>query len=54
VPSGGTTVVVMPESRHFPFLDEAELFNEVLLRFLKQDMPRVLPRMQMRQPTVVR
>jgi pimeloyl-ACP methyl ester carboxylesterase len=32
-------VVVMPESRHFPFLDEAELFNDILLRFLKQDAP---------------
>lgn len=28
-------VVVMPRSRHFPFLDEAELFNDVLMRFLK-------------------
>jgi pimeloyl-ACP methyl ester carboxylesterase len=37
-------VVVMPESRHFPFLDEAELFNETLLRFLTQDAPHTLPR----------
>lgn len=29
-------VMLMPTSRHFPFLDEAELFNEVLLRFLMQ------------------
>jgi pimeloyl-ACP methyl ester carboxylesterase len=28
-------VVLMPRSRHFPFLDEAALFNDVLLRFLK-------------------
>jgi pimeloyl-ACP methyl ester carboxylesterase len=28
-------VAVMPSSRHFPFLDESELFNEMLLRFLK-------------------
>ncbi|MEI7644860.1 MAG: alpha/beta hydrolase [Chloroflexales bacterium] len=28
-------VVMMPRSRHFPFLDEATLFNTVLLRFLK-------------------
>ncbi|NTU78902.1 MAG: alpha/beta hydrolase [Chloroflexales bacterium] len=28
-------VVMMPRSRHFPFLDEAEIFNDVLLRFLK-------------------
>jgi pimeloyl-ACP methyl ester carboxylesterase len=28
-------VVMMPRSRHFPFLDEAELFNDVLMRFLK-------------------
>jgi pimeloyl-ACP methyl ester carboxylesterase len=29
-------VVLFPESRHFPFLDESVLFNDVLLRFLKQ------------------
>jgi pimeloyl-ACP methyl ester carboxylesterase len=28
-------VVMMPRSRHFPFLDEAEIFNDVLMRFLK-------------------
>jgi pimeloyl-ACP methyl ester carboxylesterase len=28
-------VVMMPRSRHFPFLDEPELFNDVLMRFLK-------------------
>lgn len=32
-------VVLMPRSRHFPFLDEAELFNEVLMRFLKAQHP---------------
>lgn len=32
-------VVMLPRSRHFPFLDEAELFNEVLLRFLKAHAP---------------
>ena len=32
-------VVMMPRSRHFPFLDEAELFNDVLLRFLKAQPP---------------
>lgn len=47
-------VMLIPESRHFPFLDEAEIFNDVLLRFLKQDAPRAaLPRLQMRQPSVV-
>jgi pimeloyl-ACP methyl ester carboxylesterase len=46
-------VVVMPESRHFPFLDEAELFNELLLRFLKQDAPRTMPRVQVRQRSTV-
>jgi pimeloyl-ACP methyl ester carboxylesterase len=35
-------VVLMPSSRHFPFLDEAELFNDVLLRFLKQ-APQAAP-----------
>jgi len=44
-------VVVMPESRHFPFLDEADLFNQVLLRFLMQDAPRTVPRVKTRQPT---
>ena len=28
-------VLVMPRSRHFPFLDEAATFNEALLRFLQ-------------------
>jgi pimeloyl-ACP methyl ester carboxylesterase len=44
-------VVVMPESRHFPFLDEADLFNETLLRFLQQDAPRTMPRVRTRQGT---
>ncbi len=46
-------VVVMPESRHFPFLDEAELFNDILLRFLKQDAPRTMPRVQVRHRTAI-
>lgn len=29
-------VVLMPRSRHFPFLDEPELFNRLLLQFLKE------------------
>ncbi|GIV96171.1 MAG: alpha/beta hydrolase [Herpetosiphonaceae bacterium] len=28
-------VFVMPESRHFPFLDEPDIFNKVLLDFLR-------------------
>jgi pimeloyl-ACP methyl ester carboxylesterase len=36
-------VVLMPSSRHFPFLDEAELFNDVLLRFLKQAALPAMP-----------
>ena len=28
-------VVMMPRSRHFPFLDEPDIFNDVLVRFLK-------------------
>lgn len=32
-------VVMMPRSRHFPFLDEAEIFNDVLVRFLKAGTP---------------
>lgn len=46
-------VVLMPESRHFPFLDEADLFNDILIRFLKQDAPRTMPRVQVRQRSPV-
>jgi pimeloyl-ACP methyl ester carboxylesterase len=46
-------VVVMPESRHFPFLDEPEVFNDILIRFLKQDVPRTMPRVQVRQRSAV-
>jgi pimeloyl-ACP methyl ester carboxylesterase len=46
-------VVVMPESRHFPFLDEPQLFNDILIRFLKQDVPRTMPRVQVRQRSTV-
>lgn len=46
-------VVVMPESRHFPFLDEADLFNDILMRFLKQDMARTTaPRPLIRQASL--
>ncbi|NOK58345.1 MAG: alpha/beta hydrolase [Chloroflexi bacterium AL-W] len=48
-------VVVMPESRHFPFLDEPELFNDILIRFLKQSAPQhLMPRVPVRQPKPVR
>jgi pimeloyl-ACP methyl ester carboxylesterase len=46
-------IVVMPESRHFPFLDEAELFNDILIRFLRQDAPRTMPRVPVRQHSTV-
>ncbi|GAB4110220.1 MAG: alpha/beta hydrolase [Roseiflexaceae bacterium] len=47
-------VVVMPESHHFPFLEEADLFNEVLLRFLKQEHQRGTPqRTNLAQPSPV-
>jgi pimeloyl-ACP methyl ester carboxylesterase len=47
-------VVVMPESHHFPFLEEADLFNDVLLRFLKQELqPRSLIRAPLPQPSPV-
>lgn len=32
----GAEVVVMENSRHFPFLDEPERFNEILIRFLNR------------------
>lgn len=46
-------VVLMPESRHFPFLDEPELFNDILLRFLMQDAPRARRRIMQRQHNAV-
>jgi pimeloyl-ACP methyl ester carboxylesterase len=46
-------VVVMPESHHFPFLEEADLFNDVLLRFLKQESPRSSPRISIHEPSPV-
>ena len=33
-------VVLMPGSRHFPFLDETDTFNGILMRFLSQCPPR--------------
>ncbi len=32
------SVVLLHESRHFPFLDEQDLVNDLLLRFLKQNL----------------
>lgn len=46
-------VVFMPGSRHFPFLDEAELFNDVLLRFLKQNVPSTMPKVALRQRAAI-
>ncbi|MCU0493293.1 MAG: alpha/beta hydrolase [Chloroflexaceae bacterium] len=48
--------VCLPTSRHFPFLDEAEVFNDVLLKFLRQQAPLVrqtLPKLVVRESTVV-
>jgi pimeloyl-ACP methyl ester carboxylesterase len=36
-------VVLMPDSRHFPFLDEPEIFNDVLLRFLTESSLTTIP-----------
>ncbi|RRR74513.1 MAG: alpha/beta hydrolase [Candidatus Viridilinea halotolerans] len=38
-------VVMMPRSRHFPFLEEPALFNDVLLRFLKANAPPATQRL---------
>lgn len=46
-------VVVMPESRHFPFLDEPEAFNDVLMRFLNQDAPRQRRPTPLKQPRAI-
>lgn len=46
-------VVMMPSSRHFPFLDEAALFNEVLLRFLKQATPATVPKVPLRERAAI-
>lgn len=43
-------VILMARSRHFPFLDEATIFNDVLLRFLKAG---TLPALQT-MPNLVR
>jgi pimeloyl-ACP methyl ester carboxylesterase len=40
-------VVLLPESRHFPFLDESALFNDMLLRFLKQSQVGPLPHIEL-------
>jgi pimeloyl-ACP methyl ester carboxylesterase len=49
-------VVMMPRSRHFPFLDEAELFNDMLLRFLKAGMlpppPQTMPNLLLERQAV--
>ncbi len=45
-------VVLMSSSRHFPFLDEAELFNTLLLRFLKQPNPTPVSKMTLRERAV--
>ncbi len=46
-------VVLMPNSRHFPFLDEADLFNDVLLRFLRQPSATPAPNLTVREPTLI-
>lgn len=47
------SVVVMPASRHFPFLDESEVFNDVLMRFLKQEQPRPALQVRLQQTSTV-
>lgn len=46
-------VMLMPGSRHFPFLDEADTFNEVLLRFLRQSLPPTMPRLPVKEPATI-
>lgn len=47
-------VILMPNSRHFPFIDESVLFNDVLLRFLRQQAPRSpLPPIKVHEPSVI-
>jgi pimeloyl-ACP methyl ester carboxylesterase len=38
-PIQGASVVIMKNSRHFPFLDEPAYFNETLMRFLNHHDP---------------
>lgn len=45
-------VVLMSSSRHFPFLDEAELFNTLLLRFLKQPDPAPMSKITLRERAI--
>jgi pimeloyl-ACP methyl ester carboxylesterase len=42
---GGRDEIVHP--------NQADLFNDILLRFLKQDAPRTMPRVQVRQRSIV-
>lgn len=46
-------VAVMPASRHFPFLEEPDIFNEVLMRFLEKDLPRQRLHLPMQQPVPI-
>ncbi len=46
-------VALMPGSRHFPFLDEPDLFNDLLIRFLKHSPLVQMPTVQVREYPVV-
>jgi pimeloyl-ACP methyl ester carboxylesterase len=50
-PIPAAQIMLFPGSRHFPFFDEAELFNYMLLRFLKQSAFSAAPSMPTRQTT---
>jgi pimeloyl-ACP methyl ester carboxylesterase len=43
-------VLLMAESRHFPFLDDPDMFNLMLLQFLKQPFRQPVNRLRVPQP----
>lgn len=47
-------VMLMPRSRHFPFLDEPEMFNEALIQFLKYGQtPPPVPPVTISEPKMI-
>lgn len=46
-------VAMMPNSRHFPFLDEPDLFNDLLLQFISNQTISTLPTLKVKEQTMV-
>ncbi|NJP04267.1 MAG: alpha/beta hydrolase [Chloroflexaceae bacterium] len=41
--------LLMPTSRHFPFVDQPDFFTQILLSFLQQDVSATMPRLVVRE-----